>query len=174
VTIYRAPHPDREAATTLICAARPANWPAPVPGKTWIPNEWIRDNRLSMRDLGVLSGLLLLEAEQPWPTMAELARNSADGIDAVKASFRHLIQLGYIDPSQRPMPTRRAGARAYIPRAVRHLVYERDEYRCVHCGDTEQLSLDHIIPWALGGGDDPENLRTLCRQCNSRKGARVE
>jgi hypothetical protein len=64
-------------------------------------------------------------------------------------------------------------ARKHIPVEVRRFVYERDEHRCVTCGSTERLSLDHIIPWSLGGADDPVNLQTMCRPCNSRKGARV-
>ncbi len=38
---------------------------------------------------------------------------------------------------------------------------------------TGDLSLDHIYPWSLGGPDTVENLRVLCRSCNSRKGANV-
>lgn len=63
--------------------------------------------------------------------------------------------------------------RKKIPAAVRALVYERDEYRCVECGATEGLTLDHIYPWSLGGTDTVDNLRVLCRPCNSSKGARV-
>lgn len=67
----------------------------------------------------------------------------------------------------------RFAPRPAIPDAVRQMVYARDGYRCLHCGTDEWLSLDHIYPYSLGGSDDPENLQTLCRPCNSRKGARL-
>lgn len=57
--------------------------------------------------------------------------------------------------------------------AVRHAVYERDHFRCVECGATDDLTVDHIVAWSLGGLDDPANLQTLCRPCNSRKGDRA-
>lgn len=57
----------------------------------------------------------------------------------------------------------------FIPKASRSMVYERDGYRCKACGATENLSLDHIIPVSKGGSDDPQNLQTLCRRCNSVK-----
>lgn len=63
--------------------------------------------------------------------------------------------------------------RAHITRSVRRKVYERDGFACVECDSTEDLSLDHIWPWSKGGSDELDNLRTLCRSCNSRKGARV-
>lgn len=65
-------------------------------------------------------------------------------------------------------------SRAAIPAALRRSVYERDGYRCLACGSTVDLTVDHIVPWSLGGEDTFENLRTLCRPCNSRKGARIE
>lgn len=63
--------------------------------------------------------------------------------------------------------------RARITQAVRMEVYERDGHACVECSSTEDLSLDHIWPWSKGGSDELDNLRTLCRPCNSRKGARI-
>lgn len=63
--------------------------------------------------------------------------------------------------------------RPAIPARLREAVYARDGYQCLHCGSTEQLSLDHIYPYSMGGADTLENLQTLCRSCNSRKGARV-
>lgn len=63
--------------------------------------------------------------------------------------------------------------RRHIPDAMRYAVYERDGYTCLHCGTPESLSLDHIHPYSMGGEDSFENLQTLCRPCNSRKGARV-
>lgn len=32
--------------------------------------------------------------------------------------------------------------------------------------------VDHIIPLAKGGADDESNMRTICRRCNRKKGAR--
>ena len=63
--------------------------------------------------------------------------------------------------------------RNHITRAVRMEVYERDGFACVECSSPDDLSLDHIWPWSKGGSDELENLRTLCRPCNSRKGAKV-
>lgn len=66
---------------------------------------------------------------------------------------------------------RRFSSRDYIPASVRRAVYLRDGYRCLRCRIPERLSLDHIIPWSKGGPDTVENLQTLCRPCNSSKGA---
>ena len=63
--------------------------------------------------------------------------------------------------------------RAPIPPEVRLAVYARDGHRCVECDAAEDLTLDHIIPWSKGGPDTEDNLRVLCRSCNSRKGARI-
>ena len=60
---------------------------------------------------------------------------------------------------------------AIIPAGVRRSVYERDDYRCVFCGEQGDITIDHITARANGGTDDVENLQTLCRPCNSRKGA---
>lgn len=60
-------------------------------------------------------------------------------------------------------------------------LYERDDWTCHLCGDLVDRygdpngdrapSLDHIVPRSLGGSDEPVNLKTACRACNSRKGA---
>ncbi len=63
--------------------------------------------------------------------------------------------------------------RRHIPEAVRLAVYARDGWKCLHCPSTDNLSLDHIYPYSLGGSDEMDNLQTLCRPCNSRKGAKV-
>lgn len=44
--------------------------------------------------------------------------------------------------------------------------------RCVYCGRTDSLSVDHVIPRHSGGGDSSDNLVCCCRACNSSKGDR--
>lgn len=63
--------------------------------------------------------------------------------------------------------------KARIPRSLRTAVFERDAYRCQHCGGWKDLRVDHIHPESLGGTLDMENLQTLCQSCNSRKGNRI-
>ncbi|MGF1514842.1 MAG: HNH endonuclease [Elainellaceae cyanobacterium] len=53
-------------------------------------------------------------------------------------------------------------------------VYRRDRFRCVYCRKRvkyKQLTLDHVIPRALGGTNDIDNLVTACFECNSAKGS---
>ena len=58
-------------------------------------------------------------------------------------------------------------------RKLRERILRRDGYMCQQCGQTEgQLHIDHIIPRRLQGGDNEENLRTLCQKCNLSKGGR--
>jgi 5-methylcytosine-specific restriction endonuclease McrA len=59
---------------------------------------------------------------------------------------------------------------------LRYKVLSRDRFRCVLCGrspatDLEViLHIDHIIPVSKGGKSNPENLQTLCMECNYGKG----
>lgn len=39
--------------------------------------------------------------------------------------------------------------------------------------DISQLECDHIIPVAMGGETTMDNLQTLCRTCNRKKGTTV-
>lgn len=45
-------------------------------------------------------------------------------------------------------------------------------YRCVRCGSKRHIAADHVIPVALGGSSNIDNIQPLCRKCNSIKGAR--
>ena len=77
---------------------------------------------------------------------------------------RHLAALSCFGalPGSRPR---------YIPVAVRREVWRRDQGCCSYvdphggrrCGSRYRLEIDHIVPFALGGGAEPGNLRLHCR-----------
>ncbi len=61
--------------------------------------------------------------------------------------------------------------------AYKDRIRERDNYTCQLCGE-EGWQVDHIIPFAISHDSSEENLRVLCRKCNTdtrrpRKDARM-
>ncbi len=78
---------------------------------------------------------------------------------------------------------------------VRRSIYVRDHYVCRYCGaqlrprtpkESYRMrrrnvppaqrpwpTVDHVRPRSRGGSDDPENLVTACRPCNTQKGDRT-
>lgn len=64
----------------------------------------------------------------------------------------------------------------YLPRPILD-PYLRAEVlaagTCEWCRTTANLTVDHVHPQGLGGTHDRENLRVLCRRCNSVKGMTI-
>jgi 5-methylcytosine-specific restriction endonuclease McrA len=61
----------------------------------------------------------------------------------------------------------------HIPQAIQDAVFARDKGRCTYvgrdgkrCSSTWNLHIDHIIPFARGGGHSVDNLRLLCGRHN--------
>ena len=53
----------------------------------------------------------------------------------------------------------------------REMVMRRDQGLCHLCGRPHADAIDHIVPVAWGGSDDPTNLAPAHTSCNSAKGA---
>ncbi len=65
---------------------------------------------------------------------------------------------------------------AQIVKLNRRNLFARDRNMCQYCGKhfaTNELSIDHVLPRAQGGGDSWENLVCACIRCNARKGGRT-
>jgi len=62
------------------------------------------------------------------------------------------------------------GARYWHGKKLR--IFTRDGWRCVSCGASDALTVDHVIPKSRGGDNQDENLQTMCRRCNGRKANR--
>ena len=42
--------------------------------------------------------------------------------------------------------------------------------KCMKCGKTENLTIDHILPLSMGGSKAQSNWQVLCFGCNLKKG----
>lgn len=68
-------------------------------------------------------------------------------------------------------------ARRRLPVRLRQRIIERDGLTCGLCGgsvERDDVHIDHILPVAHGGTDDPANLQVAHSSCNMAKGARVD
>lgn len=81
--------------------------------------------------------------------------------DLEKIVTQEMIDSGELFGEQQKRP--------FIPREVVDAIYRRDGGRCVYCGSTENLQIDHIIPFSKGGSSNIENLQLLCQKCNLEK-----
>ncbi|MCK9244132.1 MAG: HNH endonuclease [Candidatus Marinimicrobia bacterium] len=55
-------------------------------------------------------------------------------------------------------------------RRLRMVVFKRDNYQCVYCGDKNgPFEADHVFPRSRGGEDTESNLVCSCRKCNQSK-----
>jgi len=74
----------------------------------------------------------------------------------------------------RPIGSARQGVTNQLSKRLRFEVFRRDNHACRYCGATApeaRLTIDHVVPVALGGAHEPENLLTACSECNSGKSA---
>jgi hypothetical protein len=101
------------------------------------------------------------EAEAALPEMVEKYR-----MEVGASYYRYYIAYVHGDPRRVRPP------RSGVTTRVRFDVFQRDGFRCVYCGSTDELVVDHIKPVADGGSDDQDNLATACRPCNEGKGGR--
>lgn len=61
-----------------------------------------------------------------------------------------------------------------VTKRTRYEVLRRDNHACRYCGGVApdvKLTVDHVVPTALGGSDDPGNLVAACWDCNIGKAA---
>jgi HNH endonuclease len=59
-----------------------------------------------------------------------------------------------------------------VPPRVRYRILLFDSFTCQYCGRSAPeacLEVDHMVPVAGGGGDEPWNLITACEDCNMGK-----
>ena len=63
------------------------------------------------------------------------------------------------------------------PKGLKRQLMRRQDNTCTYCGHRRRassLDIDHVIPVARGGSNDPSNLQVICRPCNQRKGVQTD
>ena len=73
---------------------------------------------------------------------AEIVKSSEDYIITDKKNY------------ERPLIIRLLKYVKYVYRRLRvnrHRIYKRDGHKCVYCGTSKQLTIDHVIPKSKGG-----------------------
>ena len=55
-------------------------------------------------------------------------------------------------------------------RITRRAIFARDGWCCQYCDSRSDLTVDHVIPRAKGGGSTWDNVVACCAPCNRRKG----
>lgn len=45
--------------------------------------------------------------------------------------------------------------------------------KCLACGSTARIGIDHVVPFVEGGGNERANLQPLCVRCNRAKGVKT-
>lgn len=68
---------------------------------------------------------------------------------------------------------RKAGAGGSVSAKEWRAILDKYDNKCLCCGSTENLTMDHVIPLAKGGSHTPGNIQPLCLSCNSRKYTKV-
>lgn len=61
-----------------------------------------------------------------------------------------------------------------VSKRLRYEILRRDSNTCRYCGQSApdvKLTVDHVVPTALGGSDAPSNLVAACKDCNAGKSA---
>lgn len=56
---------------------------------------------------------------------------------------------------------------------TRENIYRRDGGKCAYCGNSRDLTIDHILPKSKGGLNTWENMVTCCSRCNVIKGDKL-
>ena len=93
------------------------------------------------------------------------------------SDIKHKIREGYenhikYEDKRRNRP-RMEACRYTAKKEVKDYVYNKYGKKCLSCGSTKNISIDHIIPIHQGGKNKLDNLQPLCKSCNSKKGIQI-
>ena len=107
-----------------------------------------------------------------WPWQESIKAKYLDRVDVI-AEYDEMIN----SPSISIKIPSVVVLRDYVKRAqtsafTRFNLFLRDEFSCQYCGNTGEVTFDHVIPRCRGGKTRWENVVAACNSCNLMKGSR--
>lgn len=167
---WRGPFHDLEVSTDSAAERVARVWREAHEALDTLAMAWGRLPRLCA-DAGYEAFDFADEARQVIAALLEETCRRRDSFDPVATGEATAFLAGIL--AELATDSGWSPTRVRIPQGVRNLILRRDGYRCMACGEDDRtlLQIDHRVPVALGGGNDPDNLRVLCAICNRRKGA---
>ena len=92
-----------------------------------------------------------------------------DALFSLDVQPTHFISPAYYGAWMRRAPITVDGPRPRINGKWKAVVFRQFGHRCIHCGSTTLLTFGHLVPWSVGGTDQPGNGVPECGECNRRQ-----
>ena len=160
--LANAASPSQSAPAVLSDGARAGGVPAGAPAATAPQFAGGASAHGAHAGAGVaVAPVAPVATPAPEPALGAFPDDGRSGASAGAAAHttRDAVHSSHQSPRRRP-----------IPAAVRRHVWQRDGGRCCYrdpltgrrCNSSHLLQIDHLLPVAQGGGEDPANLRLAC------------
>lgn len=104
--------------------------------------------------------------------LQEFYRTDKDRKNKISFSISGENHPNYINGASKNGRVRKTELREIFSLRDKRKALDKFNNSCFICGANEDLTIDHHLPFALGGRLTESNTVVLCRSCNSRKNAK--
>ena len=96
--------------------------------------------------------------------------------DGTRNVFRFILEETEVEITNNHISENKLKPRSrVIPTEVKKIVWERDQGKCVICGERDELHFDHDLPYSKGGASiTANNVKILCARHNLSKSDKIE
>ena len=96
--------------------------------------------------------------------------------DGKRNVFRFILEKTEVELTNNHITENKIKRRSrVIPTEVKKIVWDRDQGKCVICGEKNELHFDHDLPYSKGGASiTPNNVKILCARHNLSKSDKIE